>query len=171
MNSVNKERLRQCIYAKLGILAFMTLAIAAFKGDDDKYFKFGPNEGLSVLSIKINTWYKYIGLNIFLALIEVINVISGEIAGPILGFNVYNPDKKIITEFNKNELQVMANAMWTTDDVVKALYIIITVSQVDISLLRVLYSSITSVYTVRTLLDEKTFEAEEYRVVEGVEMV
>jgi hypothetical protein len=27
-----------------------------------------------------------------------------DIASPILGFNIYNPDKKIITEFGKCEL-------------------------------------------------------------------
>jgi hypothetical protein len=41
-----------------------------------------------------------------------VEYIIQDIAGPIMGFNIYNPDKKIITEFTKNELQLYAQTFW-----------------------------------------------------------
>lgn len=72
-----------------------------------------PNNNLYIMSVKINTKIRYLFLQVFLCLSEIVRVIVNEIASPILGFNIYNPDKKIITEFSKNELQIMANCMWT----------------------------------------------------------
>jgi hypothetical protein len=57
---------------------------------------YGPNDNLYVLSIKINTQQKYIFLQFFLLFVEFSRVFTNEIASPILGFNIYNPDKKII---------------------------------------------------------------------------
>ena len=43
---------------------------------------------------------------------------------PILGFNVYNPDKKIITDFSKNELNFLANLMFTINSI-KSIFMVI----------------------------------------------
>lgn len=74
-----------------------------------------------------------------------------------MGFNIYNPDKKVITEFTKNELQIMANCMWFINSLIGALSIMVTISQLDIAILRVVYAELTSIYTIRMLLNEKEF--------------
>ena len=78
-------------------------------------------------------------------------------AHPILGFSIYNPDKKIITEFTKNQLQVYGNLMYLIDSVRGVFTILVTISQVDIALVGVLVSEITGIFTIRMLLNEKQF--------------
>jgi hypothetical protein len=153
----NRLRLKKCIIANFTLLIIMIVIISIFKEPDDKYLKIGPNENLIVMSVKINTITKYIVLQIFLAITEIIRCVVNEIASPILGFNIYNPDKKIITEFTKNELQIMANSMWLIKSLISALSILVTISQLDIAILKVIYSELTAVYTIRVLLNEKEF--------------
>lgn len=153
----NRLRLKKCIIANFTLLILMIVIISIFKEPDDKYLKIGPNENLIVMSVKINTITKYIVLQIFLAITEIIRCVVNEIASPILGFNIYNPDKKIITEFTKNELQIMANSMWLITSLISALSILVTISQLDIAILKVIYSELTAVYTIRVLLNEKEF--------------
>lgn len=153
----NNKRLKYCIIANFILLCFISLLIMFMRETDDKYFKIGPNDNLSIMSVKINTNARYLLLQILLAFVEIIRVIVNEIASPILGFNIYNPDKKVITEFSKNELQIMANCMWFINNLISALSIMVTISQVDIAILRVIYADLTSVYTIRMLLNEKEF--------------
>lgn len=63
----------------------------------------------------------------------------------------------MITEFTKNELQIMGNCMWFINNLISSLSIMVTISQVDIAILKVIYSELTTVYTIRMLLNEKTF--------------
>ena len=151
------KRLKNCIFINFVLLFLIIVVISVLKEPNDKYFRIGPNEELSVMSVKINTNAKYLLFQIFIAFTEVTRVIINEIASPILGFNIYNPDKKIITEFDKDELQIMANSMWFINNLISALYIMVTISQVDIAILKVIYSEITCIYTIRMLLNEKQF--------------
>jgi hypothetical protein len=162
----NRLRLKKCIIANFTLLILMIVIISIFKEPDDKYLRIGPNENLIVMSVKINTVNKYIVLQLFLAITEIIRCVVNEIASPILGFNIYNPDKKIITEFTKNELQIMANSMWLIKSLISALSIMVTISQLDIAILKVIYSELTSVYTIRLLLNEKEFVQEDKSIIE-----
>jgi len=156
----NNNRLKRCIIINFILLFIIIILISIFKEPNDKYFRIGPNNNLSIMSVKINSIKRYILLQIFIAFTEITRVIINEIASPILGFNIYNPDKKIITEFDKNELQIMANCMWFINNLISALYIMITISQLDIAILKVIYSELTSIYTIRLLLNEKQFVKE-----------
>jgi hypothetical protein len=85
-------------------------------------------------------------------------VFINEIANHILGFSIYNPDKKVINDFSKNELQLLANTMWFINGLIGTLFVMVTISQIDIALLRTLYSDVTTIFTIRMLLNEKEFE-------------
>lgn len=156
----NNRRLRICILVNFALLISIACMTIFLRDDNDKYFTLGPNENLSVMSVKINNKNRYILLQLFLFVTEFTRVIVNEIASPILGFNIYNPDKKIITEFDKNELQIMANCMWVINSLLQALYVMVTISQIDIAILRVVYSELTTIYTIRLLLNEKQFSKE-----------
>ena len=84
-------------------------------------------------------------------------MIIAELAMPILTFNIYNPDKKIINEFTKNELQILGNTMWLINSLIKTLTVLVSISQFDIALLRVIYSEATSIYSIRVLLNDKKY--------------
>ena len=80
-----------------------------------------------------------------------------EIGSPILGFRVYNPDKKVIDDFSKNELNFLANAMWFVNGFRGVLMAVITITQVDIAFSGMIVSEIVSIFAVRHLLNCKTF--------------
>jgi hypothetical protein len=77
------------------------------------YFRFGPNEDFIFISVQINTTQKYCRLLALIFVNDVIRVIIQEFGSPILFMNVYNPDKKEITEFSKFQLYFYANSMFS----------------------------------------------------------
>ena len=113
------------------------------------------------MSVTLDTWTKYIVFQVFIAVIVISNVYINEVAGPILGFNIYNPDKKEITEFTRIELQLYANTIWMINALKSVTMIVISISQIDIALLRVIYGEIMSWFTIRMLLLEKKFTKED----------
>lgn len=60
----------------------------------------------------------------------------------------------------------MANSMWLIKSLISALSILVTISQLDIAILKVIYSELTAVYTIRVLLNEKEFVKEDKSVTE-----
>lgn len=153
----NTYKLRYCVIINFILFLFILFVVLICKDDTNYYMTYGPNENLYVLSIKINTVKKYIILQLFLLSIEVSRVFINEIANPILEFNIYNPDKKVITEFTKNELQILSNTMWLINSLTNAFFVMITISQIDIAIFRIIYSEITTIFTIRMLLNEKQF--------------
>jgi len=156
----NNYKLRYCVILNLILFLIILFVVMICKDNNNYYMTYGPNENLYVLSIKINTPQKYIFLQFFLLFVEFSRVFTNEIASPILGFNIYNPDKKIITEFTKNELQLLANMMWLINSLTGAIFVMITISQIDIAILRTVYSEMTTIITIRMLLNEKKFICE-----------
>ena len=153
-------KLKYCVLLNFILFIFVLSVVLLFKDEEHSYMKYGPNDNLYVLSIKINTTKKYMYLQLFLMIVEASTVFMNEIAGPILGFSIYNPDKKIITEFTKNELQILANLMWLINNLLRGLFVMITISQIDIAILKILYSEATSIFTIRLLLNDKKFISE-----------
>jgi hypothetical protein len=47
--------------------------------------------------------------------------------------------------------------MWFINSLTNSLFVMITISQIDIAILRILYSEITTIFTIRMLLNEKEF--------------
>lgn len=150
-------KLKICVISNIFFLVVIIITILTFSSREDKYWNWGPNEDLLIVSVKIDTWVKYYWLQGFIAIMKISNVIISEVAHPILGFNIYNPDKKVITEFTKNQLQIYGNLMYFIDSVRGVFLILITISQIDVALFGVFVSEVTGIYTVRMLLNEKEF--------------
>jgi len=155
--NVNKK-LKICVITNLSLLLLSITLISIFDNDSSPYWNFGPNEKLIVISIKIDNWKSYIILLFFISILKCTKCIIQEIANPIISFNIYNPDKKVITEFTKFELQFYGNSMYLIDSIRNVFMIMITISQIDIALWGVLISEITSIFTIRYLLNEKKFQ-------------
>ena len=135
--------------------------IIGFDDGKSKYFRFGPQVDFILISTTINTWTKYCMVMIFVSIIKVSQCFIAEIAHPIIGFNIYNPDKKVITEFTKLELQLYGNLMYTIDGIRDVVMIVMFISQIDIALWGILCSEIASIFTIRLLLNEKEFRKKE----------
>lgn len=157
MKNVNKK-LKICLLGNFLLLMFVLSLVVVFRDDNSKYLRWGPQEDLIIISVAINDYTRYMILLFCIMVINISDVLIQEIAMPILGFNIYNPDKKEITEFTKNELQFYGNAMYLINAVKAILLILVNISQIDIALWGVFISEAASLFTIRMLLNEKTFK-------------
>ena len=165
MYDVNKK-LKICVFSNFILLIFIISIISLCGKSESSYWKFGPNEELIIINVQINNYSKYCLLLLTISIFKIMDVIISEIANPIIGFNIYNPDKKVITEFTKNELQFYGNTMYLIDGIRNVLMIMVSITQIDIALFGVLISEFTSIFTIRLLLNDKSFRKEEYNNLE-----
>ena len=156
-SSVN-TRLRKCVLGNFVILILIFSLVIIFNTNKSTYWRFGPHSDFILISVVIDNWVKYGLLLILVGILKVSQCIIAEVAHPIIGFNIYNPDKKEITEFTKIELQIYGNAMYTIDAIRNVLMIMMSITQIDIALWGVVCSEITSIFTIRMLLDDKSFK-------------
>ena len=152
-----QTKIRLCILGN-AITVLLVMVPICMLDEGSSYFRFGPNDDFKLVSVTIDNWSKYAVVLAFIAIINVIKVISEEIGSPILGFNIYNPDKKVITDFTKNELQLYGNSMFMLSGMRNIFIMLITITQFDIALWSLLVSEGASLITIRMLLNEKTFE-------------
>ena len=155
-----RNKLQLCILV-YGILLISIIIVINLFQTKSTYFRWGvPNkeeEPLIIISVKIDNYYKYICLLFLITIIRVIKVIVTEIANPIITFNIYKKKKKNINEFSKNELQFYGNMLYLIDNLRYVFTLMITIAQIDLALYSVLVGEITSIFTIRMLLNMKSF--------------
>jgi hypothetical protein len=154
MNQLNKVRL--CLFLNTCLVLFIGFYITNFAAQST-YFRFGPNEDFIFISVQINTTQKYCSLLALIFVNDVIRVIIQEFGSPILFMNVYNPDKKEITEFSKAQLYFFANSMFLINNIRYIFTLLISVTQIDIALFSVVVEEVIVIFTIKMLLDEKKF--------------
>jgi len=146
-----------CIVANTILLLIVASGIVCFASKESTYFKVGWSNSLILISVPINTRVRYILANVSIASVKIVSVVIGEIAHPIIGFNIYNPDKKHIKEFTKHELQIYGNIMYLVEGFKSVIMVMVSITQIDIALISMLVGEITTIFTIRMLLNEKTF--------------
>lgn len=158
MNQKNKLKCCAILYTFLIILV---ISLVVCFQTYDTYFRWGvpsKNESpLIVLSVKIDNYYKYVALLALITIIRIVKVLVNEIADTILSFTIYNPDKKIIREFTKCELQFYGNYIYLIDSLRYVFTLMITITQIDLALYGVFIDQLTTLVTIRLLLNEKKF--------------
>ena len=159
MLNINKK-LKVCIAGNFVVLLLIVGTVVGFDDGKSKYWRIGPQKDFILISVTIDNWTKYYALLIFVATIKISQVFIAEIAHPIIGFNIYNPDKKVIVDFSKIELQIYGNLMYTIDSIRDVIMVVMAVSQMDVALWGVLCSEMASIFTIRMLLNEKSFKRE-----------
>lgn len=157
MRQINKIRI--CLCLNVFLLFFISSCITIF-ASDSKYFRYGPNEDFLLISVKIDTKLRYCFLLFLIACNNCIKVLISEIGEPVLVFNVYNPDKKIITEFTRFQLLFYANSMFFIGNTRRVFELMITITQIDIALFSIIVEQMVSICTVYFLVNEKKFSTE-----------
>jgi hypothetical protein len=151
-----RDKLFWCLITNCFILVVvMTLVIGL--AEPSSYWRFGWSDELIVISVRIDSMMKYTVLLVLIVIINVTRVIVEELGMPVLGFSIYNPDKKVIKDFSKNELQFFANSMFIVSGMRGLFMTIISITQFDLALWSLLASEFASFYTIRVLLNEKKF--------------
>ena len=155
-----KTKLTYCVTGNILLLVVIVIIIIHYQ-HESKYFRFGPSNDLIVISVNINTNARYLILLLIISLVKITKVVVEEIGMPVIGFSIYNPDKKVITEFTKNELQFYGNTMYLTSSLRYIFEVMVTITQIDIAIYSVIISEITTIFTIRLLLNEKRFPKNE----------
>lgn len=140
---------------------FFVATLILFYHTETSYFRFGPSDALTVVSVRVNTPLRYAAIVCVLMLLGIADVIVNEIGEPVLGFRIYNPFagtvRDPIVQFSRLELQLMGNAMYLVSHLRYVFAVVATVTQVDLALWTVLFKEGTSVFTVWYLLHDKNF--------------
>jgi hypothetical protein len=152
-----KQRLKICIVGQLFILVSVVIPTVLLANKNSTYYRFGPNEDLIVISIKINTWSRYSVLIIYMMIFRICKVFVNELGMPILTFNIYNPNQKKIEDFSRIELQVLANIMFTLNAISYAITLQLSILQIDIALFSGIFSELAAIPTIYILLKDKEF--------------
>jgi hypothetical protein len=151
-----RNKIRLALLANVFLLSIVSIIMFQF-ATDSPYFRFGPNDDFILIAVKIDDWNKYSMLLLIISFIEFTRVMIEDLGTPILIFNIYNPDKKVITDFNKNELQIYGNSMFLVNNLRYVFQILVTVTQLDIAIFSVLMAQISGIITIRFLLNEKKY--------------
>jgi hypothetical protein len=154
MNQLTKVRL--CLFLNSCLVLFIGFYITNFAAES-KYFRFGPSDDFIFISVQIDTTQKYCSLLTLIFVNDVVRVIIQEFGDPVLYMNVYNPDKKEITEFSKLQLYFYANSMFLVNNIRYIFTLLISITQIDIALFSVLIEQLVVIITIKMLLDEKKF--------------
>jgi hypothetical protein len=159
-----RAKLVACLLANCGILA-VTLTLVTVFADQSPFWRFGYNPDLVVVSVRIDTLERYLALLFVIGFINASRVVVEEVGMPVLGFTIYNPDKKHVEEFSKNELQFFANAMFMVSGLRSIFMMVVSISQIDLAIWSLVVSEFTSLFTIRMLLNEKTFGPKGYTTI------
>ena len=157
MTLTQKQRLKICIIGQTLLLISVIIPTVLLANKDSTYYRFGPNEELIIISIKINTWTRYGVLLVYILLFRMCKVFINELGMPILTFNIYNPNQKKIEGFTRTELQVLGNIMFMLNAVCAALTLQLSIIQMDIAVLSGIFSEIAAIPTIYILLKDKEF--------------
>ena len=152
-----QQRLKLCIIGQFILLISVVIPIVLLANKQSTYYKFGPNEDLIIISIKINTWLRYGILLIYVFIFRVCKVFITELGMPILSFNIYDPNRKKVKGFTRNELQIQANIMYMLNAIRYALTLQLAIIQIDIALISAIFSELASIPTIYILLKDKEF--------------
>ena len=152
-----QNRLKICILAQVLLLISVIIPIVKLANKDSTYYRFGPNEDLIIISIKINTWLRYSILLVYILIFRVCKVFINELGMPILTFNIYNPNQKKIEDFTRTQLQIYGNIMFMLNSIRYALTLQLVIIQIDIALISSIFDELAAIPTVFILLKDKEF--------------
>ena len=166
-----RQKLKWSVLGSFFVLLLVVVPIFLLDNGESKYFRYGWHDDFVLVSVPINNKYRYIGAVFFVVITRVGEVFIGEITNPVIGFNIYNPDKKIITEFTKNELQFYGNILYAIDSTRYIFKVMVLVTQIDLALISMLAGEGVTVFTIRMLLNEKQFTKHTTTSIETVELL
>ena len=140
----------------------MLLSLASFYFFNEldaknSYFHIGWSKKFVLISIIIDTPFKYFTLCSFIVVTNVSEILMDNIAVPIIQFSTYNPYKKTITDFSRCELESFSNLLFFIQISRRFLQIFLTLSQVDIAIISWLSSQYSAYMAIKYLLDNKEF--------------
>lgn len=153
------RNIQACIFTNLMLM--LSVAIIICKYADIQY---GYSKDLVIIGITIDTPHKYILLHCIIFTVEFIHSLIYEYANPILYFNIFNDERHTITDFGKLQLQLYAQSMWFLTSIKNGFMLLVSISQLDIILAKILYNEIAVALVIRNKLNNKIFTTELHQI-------
>lgn len=151
------KKVQICLGLNMFLLAIILTSIVSL-GRENTYFRMGWSADFVLVGVIIDSKIKYVTLLLLIAIMNAIKVIVSELGEPVLIFNVYNPDKKVVTDFTRKQLLIYANLFFLISNTRSVFDILITVTQIDIAIFSIVLEQIVSMCTVCILVKEKKFD-------------
>lgn len=155
-----RKRLFTAFRINIALVAIVVAIVITFNEGNTPYLNVGWHPDLFILGCKIDTRGKYICLLLLLGLLEAVDVYINDTIFPYISNNVRNNNVKNIKEFTKNELRLLTNGTYVLSSIKYTVLIMVSISQIDISLIKVLFGEIASLFTTDIQLSEKTYGQE-----------
>ena len=155
-----RTRLFTAFRINIALVAVVIAIVISFNEGKTPYLNVGWHPDLFILGCNIDTRGKYICLILLLGLLEAVDVYINDTIYPYISNNVRNNNVKHIKEFSKNELRLLTNGSYVMSSIKYTLLIMVSISQIDISLIKVLFGEITCLFTTDIQLSEKTYGQE-----------
>ena len=152
-----RNRLFTAFRVNIALVAVVIAIVVSFNEGKTPYLNVGWHPDLFILGCNIDTKGKYICLILLLGLLEAIDVYINDTIYPYISNNVRNNNVKHIKEFSKNELRLLTNGSYVMSSIKYTLLIMVSISQIDISLIKVLFGEITCLFTTDIQLSDKTY--------------
>lgn len=148
-------RTKLCVLVNfIGLLGIVVFVFCTASTED--LFTFGPSEDLTVMTMKIDTMFKYVGLIAVTIVIKILEVSVNDIGSPNLGFSIYDPTETVVYGFGRTELQLLANAMFMVNSLGYVFKTMILVSRLDLAFASVISGELASAATIYYLLSKKS---------------
>lgn len=115
------------------------------------------NDDLKIMAISIDTWGKYVLIQLMMAFIVSSEEVMNLAVLPIFSWNIFNPDKTEIKGYGKRELLVCSSIFYLSLSLKRVVMVVISITQFDVAMLNVIYSELTSCFVIVSKLEDKTF--------------
>ena len=151
-------------------LLFLFIFVYCFFTTDDQtstYFRIGWSDYFYFVSMPINTPFKYFSLCLFIFVLNITEIFLNDLASPIIQFSTYNPYKNNISDFSRNQLEIYSNLIFFIVTVKKFVQVVVILSQIDIAIISLISSQISAFLAIRFLLNNKTFQRQNYEIVQN----
>ena len=149
------SKIQIAIFSNLVLLLSTIAVICTFA--DKQILRMGYSKDLIILGVTIDTLEKYLMLQVIIFLVEFFHSIIFEFANPIMYFQIFDRKHKYISEFTKLELQLYAQSLWFITSLKQGFMLLVSITQIDITICKIIYSEIAVVIVIRNLLNEKIF--------------
>ena len=144
------------LFAWLLVVLSMVAACTAQAGG---YLRWGPDAGLWVFGLQIDTWAKWAGVMCFVLVTQGLQVLSDEIISPFI-LNTIMDHKDRTIWFSYAESQMICQCYYLFSAVSKLVHVAIAISQVDFIVAVIATDIIVSCYTTHIFLQAKTQHVE-----------
>jgi hypothetical protein len=157
----NSEKIHCYITWNTVLLLLITLISALYSDENAKYWRFGPQSDLYVISLAIDTYSKYVALLAIIATIKISAVVESDTRS-ILSSNIYSSTTTSVTDFEKGELYFYGSSIYCINSIRTILIILINISQADIALWSTLMAWSCNTFVIHERLRKKVFRTDEY---------